>query len=497
MAGPLCRAETDDCRMRIPFDNTYARLPEHFYERIEPARVPAPELILANRTLAVELGIDADWLESPEGVAVLAGNVIPEGAEPIAQAYAGHQFGGFVPQLGDGRAILLGEVVGSDGQRRDIQLKGSGRTAFSRGGDGKAALGPVLREYLVSEAMAALGVPTTRALGAVLTGETVRREEPLAGGVFTRVAASHLRIGTFQYFAAQQDIDALRVLVDFAVERHFPEAAGAANVPLALLEKVLAVQARLIAQWMGLGFIHGVMNTDNMAISGETIDYGPCAFMDDFHPQCVFSSIDRGGRYAWANQPNIGVWNLTRFAETLIPLLAKSTDEAVALAEGALATFPALFQVAYVEVFRAKFGLGSGIADEEAFSFAKENLTVLAEQHVDFTLFFRHLTKVAAGGDEEDLLALFDVAEVAEQWLSQWGELGSPLVEEMQAVNPVLIPRNHRVEEAIQAAYAGDFGVFHRLMAAWAEPFAEREEFADLERAPREEEKVRETFCGT
>jgi uncharacterized protein YdiU (UPF0061 family) len=331
----------------------------------------------------------------------------------------------------------------------------------------------------------------------VLTGERVRRETLLAGGVFTRVAASHLRIGTFQYFAARQDTDALRVLVDFAVQRHFPEAMEAENVPLALLENVLAVQARLIAQWMALGFIHGVMNTDNMAISGETIDYGPCAFMDEFHPQCVFSSIDQGGRYAWANQPNIGLWNLTRLAETLVPLLATSTDEAVALAEATLETFATRFRVAYVGAFRPKFGLGPAIGDEEAFRFAKESLTLLAEQHVDFTLFFRHLTRVASGEDPVDLLDLFDVQDVAEQWLSQWRELGSPLAEDMRSANPVLIPRNHRVEEAIQSAYAGDFEVFHRLMEAWAEPFAERKEFADLEQAPSEEERVRETFCGT
>lgn len=483
--------------MHIPFDNTYARLPERFYERIDPARVPSPELILANRQLANELGMDADWLESAEGTAVLAGNAVPEGAEPVAQAYAGHQFGNFVPQLGDGRAILLGEVVGKDGQRRDIQLKGSGRTAFSRNGDGKAALGPVLREYLVSEAMAALGVPTTRALGAVLTGEKVRRERRLAGGVFTRVAASHLRIGTFQYFAAREDTDALRLLVDFAVARHFPTASEAENVPLALLEQVIAVQARLIAQWMSLGFIHGVMNTDNMTISGETLDYGPCAFMDDFQPQCVFSSIDRRGRYAWGNQPNIGLWNLMRLAETLVPLLAESSDAAVPLAEAALDTFPAQFQAAYVGIFRKKFGLGAGIGDEAAFSFAKKSLSILADQHVDFTLFFRHLTRVASGEDSGDLLDLFTVREVAKKWLAQWRDLGSPKVADMRSTNPVLIPRNHRVEQAIHAAYAGDFRVFHRLMEAWAEPFAEREDFADLEQAPSEDEKVRETFCGT
>ncbi|MDA0766196.1 MAG: protein adenylyltransferase SelO family protein, partial [Verrucomicrobia bacterium] len=331
-------------------------------------------------------------------------------------------------------------------------------------------------------------------------GGGVRREEPLAGGVFTRVAASHLRVGTFQYFAAQGDEEALRLLVGEAVRRHYPEGGQAENVPLALLEAVMAGQARLIAQWMGLGFIHGVMNTDNVAISGETIDYGPCAFMDEFHPQCVFSAIDRGARYAWGNQPNIGQWNMTRFAEALLPLLAEETEEteaAVALAEGALEQFAGMFQAAYLEIFRAKLGLGAAMGDEEALAFVKETLAELAEQHVDFTLFFRHLTRVAAGEDAGELAGLFDAGEVCEKWLAKWREVAKPEVVVMRRANPVLIPRNHRVEEAIQAGYAGDFGPFHRLVEAWAEPYAEREEYADLEQAPREEEKVRQTFCGT
>jgi uncharacterized protein YdiU (UPF0061 family) len=454
-------------------------------------------LIRVNRTLATELGIDPDWLESAEGVEVLAGNVVPEGADPLAQAYAGHQFGGFVPQLGDGRAILLGEVVDREGRRWDVQLKGAGRTAFSRGGDGKAALGPVLREYLVSEAMHALGVPTTRALAAVSTGEHVRREEPLAGGVFTRVAASHLRVGTFQYFAAQQDREALELLIELAVNRHYPAARGAGNKALALLEAVIAAQAALIAKWMSLGFIHGVMNTDNVAISGETIDYGPCAFMDEFHPQCVFSSIDRGARYAWGNQPNIGVWNMTRLAETLLPFLAEQTEEAVAAAEAALDQFASQFQVAYLREFRSKLGLRGEVGDEEAFSFVKDTLSVMADQKVDFTLFFRRLTGIAAGGEEAGFRELFAVGEVGAQWLSQWRDIAGPDVEAMRGSNPVLIPRNHRVEEAIQRAYQGDFSVFHRLVQAWSHPYAEQPEFADLEQAPREEEKVKETFCGT
>lgn len=481
--------------MRIPFDNTYAKLPERFYSREEPVGVPSPELVRVNDGLAEELGIDASWLESEEGVSVLAGNVVPEGAEPIAQAYAGHQFGGFVPQLGDGRAILLGEVVDGQGRRRDLQLKGSGRTEWSRGGDGKAALGPVLREYLVSEAMTALGVPSTRALGAVLTGEAVRREEPLAGGVFARVAASHIRVGTFQYFAAQGDEEALELLVEESVKRHYPEAAEAENVPLALLEGVMERQARLIAQWMGLGFIHGVMNTDNVAISGETIDYGPCAFMDEFHPDCVFSSIDRGARYAWGNQPNIGQWNMTRFAETLLPLMAESRDAAIELAEGALEKFAGMFQAAYLETFRAKLGLAEEM--EGAFEFVQESLAVMAKGRVDFTLFFRHLTGVAAGEDAVDLLDLFEKRELGEEWLVKWREVAKPEVEKMRGMNPVLIPRNHRVEEAIREGYAGNFAVFHRLVEAWGEPYAEKAGNEDLEVPPTEEEKVRETFCGT
>ena len=320
-----------DALSQIRFDNTYAELPERFYVKQDPARVPAPKLIGINSKLAEELSIDPHWLESPEGVAMLAGNFIPDGAEPLAQAYAGHQFGGFVPQLGDGRAILLGEVNDKSNTRRDIQLKGSGRTPFSRGGDGKAALGPVIREYIVSEAMAALGVPTTRALGAVTTGESVLRQEgSLPGAVFTRVASSHIRVGTFQYFAAQKDTDSVRILADYAIARHYPSCLATADPAApykAFLKCVVTAQAELIAQWMSLGFIHGVMNTDNTAISGETIDYGPCAFIDAFHPQCVFSSIDRQARYSWENQPNMALWNLSRLAETLLPLLDANETE--------------------------------------------------------------------------------------------------------------------------------------------------------------------------
>lgn len=483
----------------IPFDNTYARLPERFFAKQEPARVPKPQCVRINSSLAAALSIDADWLASPEGVDMLAGNLIPEGAEPIAQAYAGHQFGGFVPQLGDGRAILLGEIVDTDGIRRDLQLKGSGRTRFSRGGDGKAALGPVLREYILSEAMAALGVPTTRALAAVTTGETILRQDgPLPGAVFTRVAASHIRVGTFQYFAAQRDTEAVRQLADYAIARHYPEihdSSDPSSPYAALLKSAIASQADLIAQWMSLGFIHGVMNTDNCAISGETIDYGPCAFMDTFHPQCVFSSIDRQARYAWGNQPNIALWNLSRFAETLLPLLGDDSGVATGIAETALSGFSDYFGKQYMTRFRAKFGLPENAPDE----IIQRGLSLLAEQQIDFTLFFRHLTRVAEGDDPETLSGVFTDKAPFETWLTQWREASDPTqaLPAMRAANPILIPRNHRVEQAIQSAYAGDFSPFHRLTNALADPYSEQEECADLETPPRPEEIVHETFCGT
>lgn len=479
----------------IPFDNSYARLPEIFFAKQTPAQVPAPELIKLNVELAGELGIDADWLQSAEGIAMLSGNQLPAGAEPLSQVYAGHQFGGYSPQLGDGRALLLGELRDSSGRRRDVQLKGSGRTPFSRGGDGKAALGPVLREYILSEAMHALGVPTTRALAAVTTGETVLRQEgDLAGAIFTRVAASHIRVGTFQYFYAQNNLDALRELADYTIARHYPDSVSNDDPYLALLRQVLRAQVDLIVQWMSLGFIHGVMNTDNTAISGETIDYGPCAFMDDFHPQCVFSSIDRDGRYAWGNQPNIGLWNLSRFAETLVPLMDSPAETAIEKVEAVLAEFSERFDQQYMSRFQSKFALPEQGSDE----LVKSGLTLLANQQVDFTIFFRRLTQVATGGDTRDLAALFSDQGAFTEWFNQWKQNADlTKLHEMQMANPIFIPRNHRVEQAIQAAYAGDFTAFHRLDDALRNPFAEQQEYADLEKPPRPEERVRETFCGT
>ena len=482
--------------MHIPFDNTYARLPDRFFAKQEPARVPEPKLVRLNLALAEKLSIDTDWLESANGVAMLAGNAIPEGAEPIAQAYAGHQFGGFSSQLGDGRAILLGEVIDTDGARHDVQLKGSGRTPFSRGGDGKSALGPVIREYVVSEAMAALGVPTTRALAAVTTGErVVRQEGPLLGAVFTRVAASHIRVGTFQYFLARRDTDALRLLAEHAIARHYADASEAPDSYAALLTSVADAQADLIAHWMSLGFIHGVMNTDNTAISGETLDYGPCAFMDAFHSKCVFSSIDSAGRYAWGNQPEIGLWNLARFAETLLPLLSEDPRRATDIAEAALSGYPERFDDQYSARFRAKLGL----PPEASAEIITECLDLLGAHEVDFTLFFRRLTRIAGGEDSETLAAMFAGSTSFATWFAKWRGEADPVTRlaDMRAANPIRIPRNHRVEQAIQSAYGGDFAPFHRLVNALAAPYADQVEFADLETPPRPEEIVRETFCGT
>jgi uncharacterized protein YdiU (UPF0061 family) len=482
--------------MNILFDNTYARLPERFFTRQEAAQVPEPKLIRLNLELAAQLSLDADWLQSADGIAMLAGNATPEGAEPIAQAYAGHQFGGFVPQLGDGRALLLGEVIAANGGRYDVQLKGSGRTPFSRGGDGKSALGPVLREYIVSEAMAALGVPTTRALAAVATGERVLRQEGrVPGGVFTRVAASHIRVGTFQYFLARNDIDGLRLLADHVIARHYPDATQAPNPYAALLDSVATAQADLIAHWMSLGFIHGVMNTDNTAISGETIDYGPCAFMDAFHPQCVFSSIDSRGRYAWGNQPDIALWNVTRFAETLLPLLAADTGEATKIAEAVLSKYPERFGSQYTARFLGKLGLPA----EAPVALIQECLDMLTAQDADFTLFFRHLTRVAAGADSTTLAGMFPESKLFAPWFVKWRAEASPALSlaAMRAANPILIPRNHRVEQAIQSGYGGDFSPFNRLVDALAAPYSEQPEYADLETPPQPEEVVHQTFCGT
>jgi uncharacterized protein YdiU (UPF0061 family) len=485
----------------IPFDNSYATLPERFFAALDPTPVAAPRLVALNRPLAEALGLDPDWLGSDDGLAMLAGNRMPDGATPIAQAYAGHQFGGFVPQLGDGRAILVGEVVTPSGARRDIQLKGAGRTPWSRGGDGRAWIGPVLREYIVSEAMAAMGIPTTRALAAVLTGEPVYREGAMPGAVLTRVAASHIRVGTFQYFAARQDVEALQALTGYALARHDPDLAAADNPALTLLDRVADRQARLIADWMAVGFIHGVMNTDNMAISGETIDYGPCAFMDGYHPERVFSSIDQFGRYAWRNQPGIAAWNLAQLAMSLLPLIDPDPDRAVAAAQAVVDGFGDRYRSAWTDRFRAKLGLAQ--AEDGDAALAENLLSRMAEPQVDFTVLFRALGAASRDGTGlEPARALFPDPSLFDGWAERWcarlaredrSDTDRQLA--MAATNPALIPRNHRIEAAIQAALQDDFAPFERLSAALATPF--RETDPDLATPPRPEERVTRTFCGT
>ena len=489
------------------FENTYARLPEHFYARVNPATVAAPKLIKLNVELARSLGLDPDALASARGVEILAGNCVAEGSEPLALAYAGHQFGQFVPQLGDGRANLLGEVVGRDGLRYDIQLKGSGPTPFSRGGDGRAALGPVLREYIVSEAMAALGVPTTRALAAVTTGERVMRESVLPGAVLTRVAASHLRVGTFQYFAARADMEGTRRLADYAIARHYPEAAQSKQPYRTLLDRVIARQARLVAQWMLLGFIHGVMNTDNTSISGETIDYGPCAFMEAYDPVTVFSSIDHYGRYAYGNQPRAAHWNLARLAEALLPVLEQehgSADAALATAQGALATFAPQWEAAHSAGLGRKLGLFR--QHEGDALLAQDLLDRMSANRADFTLTFRRLCAAAAApAAVEDVGALFADPRAFDSWAAGWRRRleeepmpGQARATAMRKENPAFIPRNHVVQGALDAAVERqDFQPFEELLEVISRPYDDRPGLERYAVPARPEERVHQTFCGT
>jgi len=483
--------------------NSYARLPERFFAQTDPKPVSAPRLIRFNRFLAEELGLDADQLTSPDGVEMLVGNRFPEGLQAIALAYAGHQFGSFVPQLGDGRALLLGDVVDVHGIRRDIQLKGSGPTRFSRNGDGRAALGPVLREYVVSEAMAALGIPTTRSLAAVLTGDPVYRETRLPGAVLTRVAASHIRIGTFQYFAARHDTEALKILADYAIQRHFPDLALQERPYHALLKAVVAAQADLVARWMLVGFIHGVMNTDNMAVSGETIDYGPCAFMDAYDPNAVFSSIDRDGRYAYANQPRVATWNLARFAETLLPLMGTAENQAVSEAEEALRSFGASYEAVLQRGFRRKLGL---LTEAEGdLQLAADFLDVLAGGEADFTLGFRRLgDDLDAGHGTGTARQLFQDPAPFDLWSARWRQrIASDAADTatrravMHAANPKFIPRNHRIEAMIQAAVGGDFKPFEEILGVVSRPFDEQPDMGRYADPPRPDERVLQTFCGT
>jgi len=485
----------------VSFANSYTALPERFFARVQPTPVSSPKLIALNVPLAEELQLDPGWLASPDGIDMLSGRALPPGADPIATAYAGHQFGNFVPQLGDGRAVLLGEVIDRQGARRDLQLKGAGRTPFSRSGDGRAALGPVLREYLVSEAMAVLGIPTTRALAAVTTGEPVYRETTLPGAVLTRVASSHIRIGTFQFFAARNDVEGVRRLADHVIARHYPEIAGDPQLYRALLTAVIARQARLVARWLGVGFIHGVMNTDNMSIAGETIDYGPCAFIDAYDPTKVLSSIDQFGRYAFGNQPRIALWNLTRLAECLLPLLDADEKAAVEIAQECLGKFGEVFNAAYLDGMRAKIGLSSARHDDALL--IEELLKAMAEASADYTLTYRRLADAAAGNDAP-LRALFTQDAAIMTWLDRWRErLGresqaSPdRLAAMRAVNPAIIPRNHRIEEAIVAAVNEDFAPFERLKDVLAHPFDERPSDAAYMEPPLPHQCVQQTFCGT
>ncbi len=482
------------------FDNSYARLPERFYARLPPTAVVKPQLIKLNLALARQLGLQPEWLATPEAAQMLAGNRLPPGAEPIAMAYAGHQFGNWVPQLGDGRAILLGEVRDASGVRRDIQLKGAGPTPFSRNGDGRAALGPVLREYIVSEAMAALGIRTTRSLAAVSTGERILRQEGLLpGAVLTRVAESHVRVGTFEFFANRGDVEGVRLLADYVIERLYPEARESGQPYRALLDKVIARTAKLVASWQLIGFIHGVMNTDNMSISGETIDYGPCAFMDAFHPGRVFSSIDSGGRYAYGNQPRIAHWNLVRLAQALLPVLADDETVAIASAREAIDAYPERFEAAHFAGLRLKLGL-AGERDGDM-DLASELLELMTANKADYTLTFRLLADGADGpvrGQFADFVA-FDA------WAAKWrdrlaGENTTPAerAAAMRAVNPAFIPRNHRIEAAIAAAQTrSDFSLFEELLKVLAAPFDDQTQFAHYADPPKPDEVVQQTFCGT
>ncbi len=478
------------------FDNSYARLPKAFFTRLNPTLVRSPKLIILNHPLAVSLGLNDEVLQSNDGAAVLAGNRIPEGAEPLAQAYAGHQFGHFT-MLGDGRAILLGEQITRNGQRYDIQLKGSGRTPYSRRGDGRAALGPMLREYIISEAMYALGVPTTRSLAVVTTGEPVIREAEQPGAILTRVAASHLRVGTFEYVSRWGTAEEVRTLADYTLQRHFPDFEAAENRYLFLLQEVIKRQASLIAKWQLIGFIHGVMNTDNMALSGETIDYGPCAFMDAYDPATVFSSIDIHGRYAYGNQPNIAAWNLARFAETLLPLLHADQHRAVKMAQDTVSGFSEQYRRHWLAGMRAKLGLLSEEPLDEAL--IGDLLSMMQKYHADFTNTFRALTHDKP--EDTNLLGTAEFARWHKLWqarLSRQQESKEASQQLMQSANPAVIPRNHRVEEALEVAVKrGDYSVMERLLRVLTKPYAHAIEQAEYTTLPEPSTCPYRTFCGT
>jgi uncharacterized protein YdiU (UPF0061 family) len=473
------------------FDNSYAKLPDNFYAKISPTAVEKPVLIKVNESLAKELGLNVKELKSVKGAEFFSGNFIHEGAEPIALAYAGHQFGHFVPQLGDGRAVLLGEVIDKKGCRFDIQLKGSGRTPFSRSGDGRAAIGPVIREYIVSEAMRALGIKTTRSLAAVTTGEPVFRETILPGAILTRVASSHIRVGTFEYFAARKDLDSVKILSDYTIARHYPKCANEENPYAALLKEVTDAQAELIASWMHIGFIHGVMNTDNTSIAGETIDYGPCAFMDEYNPAQVFSSIDRQGRYAYINQPHIAAWNLARFAQTLLPLFDSDLNKSVEIAEGVLENFYNVYENYWLAGMRKKIGLFTEeVGDIELIH---ELLNIMNKNQADFSNTFRQLST------PNKLDNAFG------EWIKKWekrlqseNKNSEEHFELMNSVNPAFIPRNHNIAKAIKLAeQENDFSIMEEMLSVLSAPYDEQPKFLHYSSAPTPDERVTETFCGT
>ena len=487
------------------FDNTFARLSERFYTRLPPTPVSEPRLIKLNNKLAINLGLNPQALQTNFGAGMLSGNYLPQGSEPLAMVYAGHQFGGWVPQLGDGRAILLGEVLSKDGRRRDIQLKGAGPTPYSRMGDGRAALGPVLREYMVSEAMWALGIPTTRSLAAVATGDTVFREQALPGAIVARVAESHVRVGTFQFFSARSDIDGVKELADYVIERHFSGIGSAGDRYESLLNAVVMRQADLIAQWQLVGFIHGVMNTDNTSIVGETIDYGPCAFMDNYDPKKVFSSIDQMGRYAYANQPGIGYWNLTCFGQTLLPLIEGDEDTSLKRAQEIVAQYPDLYQKAYLKGLRGKLGLQTEQDGDQAL--AEDLLDEMARESMDYTMTFRNLSRPGLSTSGEDTQAGegFKSSEGFREWVVRWNKrVREDGVHEvtheklMRSLIRAVIPRNHLVEEAIRFAVdEGNYSYFHKLVEIVERPYDEAGFFTKYALPPTPEEEITQTFCGT
>lgn len=485
---------TNNAPIEFHFDNTFARSLTGFYTPWEGEKAPEPQMVRLNLPLAKELGLDASALNGVAGAEIFSGSKAPEGADTLAQMYAGHQFGGFSPQLGDGRALLLGEVIDINGNRRDIHLKGSGRTPFSRGGDGKAALGPILREYIIGEAMHALGIPTTRALAVVTTGEDIMRETRLPGAVLARVAASHIRVGTFQYFAARGELDKIKQLADYVIARHYPHLEKEENPYLSLLGTVCDAQASLIAKWMLVGFVHGVMNTDNMTVSGETIDYGPCAFIDHYDPDALFSSIDGKGRYAYKNQPQMAHWNLTRFAETLLPLIDEDSEQAVEKATNVLEQFSEIYSTYWLEGMRAKLGLTT--KEEEDFALASDLLTATEGQDIDYTNLFRSLADLAK--DDEGLPCLKD-------WLPRWRKRcaketvsHSERIATMNKVNPIYIPRNHLVEEALTAAVSErDYSKFEALMEALEQPFKKQSGYEHFAKPAPQDFGPYKTFCGT